>query len=247
MYFDQQQVTQQVTGASPYPGTPDFQNGYPEEIQSNYSVSEAYLEAYSQLGSLPSYPESVVSNRQIMSPQPGLSDSEVDSGLGSSGKWSPASNEAPYPPLSGPMKYQNPSNTDPVYDQEQPNQAPVMNNSQIAQQMGLLPIQPDYVYPQSCIFCIIGCPHPTADDVTALQNGSWFNILTPEQFSQVLSFINPQQLTGSLPPQPVPGLMTEIDPKMQNNQMQYPTSPEPYLDGPGLVSDQPGQPIPDQY
>ena len=231
MYFDQQ--------SSPYPGTPDIHN-YPEEIQSNYSVSEAYLEAYSQLGSLPSYPESVVSNRHVMSPQPGLSDSEVDSGLGSSGKWSPASNEAPYPPLSGPMKYQNPSNTEPEYGQQPANQIPAMDNSQIAQQMGLLPIQPDYVYPQSCIFCIIGCPHPTADDVTALQNGSWFNILTPEQFSQVLSFINPQQLT--VPPQTVPGLMTEIDPKMQN---QYPTSPEPYnLDGPGLVSD---QPIPDQY
>ena len=235
MYFDQQQVT-----ASPYPGTPDVQN-YPEEIQSNYSVSEAYLEAYSQLGSLPSYPESVVSNRHVMSPQPGLSDSEVDSGLGSSGKWSPASNEAPYPPLSGPMKYQNPSNTEPEYGQQPANQIPAMDNSQIAQQMGLLPIQPDYVYPQSCIFCIIGCPHPTADDVTALQNGSWFNILTPEQFSQVLSFINPQQITV---PQTVPGLMTEIDPKLQN---QYPTSPEPYLDGPGLVSDPSGQPIPDQY
>lgn len=225
MYFDQQQ-------ASPYPETPDVQ--YPEEIQSNYSVSEAYLEAYSQLGSLPSYPESVVSNRQMMSPQPGLSDSEVDSGHGSSGKWSPASNDAPYPPLSGPMKYQNPSNTE-EYGQQQTNQAPIMDNSQIAQQMGLLPIQPDYVYPQSCIFCIIGCPHPTADDVTALQNGSWFNNLTPEQFSQVLSFINPQQITA---PQTVPE-MTQVNPKWQS---QYPTSPEPYLEGPGLVSD-----IPDQY
>ena len=100
--------------------------------------------------------------------------------------------------------------------------------------MGLLPIQPDYVYPQSCIFCIIGCPHPTADDVTALQNGSWFNILTPEQFSQVLSFINPQQIA----PQTVPQ-MTQADSKWQN---QYPTSPEPYMEGPGLVSD-----IPDEY
>ena len=70
-----------------------------------------------------------------------------------------------------------------------------IQHSQMAENIGLLPIQPDFVYPSNCIFCIIGCAHPRADDWNSLNDGSFFNQLTPSQFVQVLQFLNPDALS----------------------------------------------------
>ncbi|CAG5096408.1 Oidioi.mRNA.OKI2018_I69.XSR.g14604.t1.cds [Oikopleura dioica] len=65
------------------------------------------------------------------------------------------------------------------------------SNQEIAQSMGMLPMSMDYAFQSGCVFCIYNMPHPTVNDMPALMDGSWYNQMSPYNFNQVLSFINP--------------------------------------------------------
>ena len=157
---------------------------------------------YSQ-GEPSNYSESVYSNEELRyRATPACSEGDMghaDSGVENDGKWSPEAhvNKPPLPPQ--PLMMASPASHE------------ATPHSQIAQELGLLPIKPDIVYPQSCIFCIVNCPHPTAEDIGTLNDGTWFNKLSPEHFAQVLAFINPpvyahapSQYYQQMPPPPQP-------------------------------------------
>ena len=75
------------------------------------------------------------------------------------------------------------------------------SNAEIAQSMGLLPVDMSFAFAQSCILCAYGIPHPTVDDMTKLQDGTWYNGMKPEHFNTILSFLQPwpSGLTGFQP------------------------------------------------
>jgi hypothetical protein len=66
------------------------------------------------------------------------------------------------------------------------------SNAEIAQSMGLIPIDVSYAYANSCLFCYYGMSHPTADDIPALMDGSWYNQMAPGHFNTIISYLQPQ-------------------------------------------------------
>ena len=64
-------------------------------------------------------------------------------------------------------------------------------NAEIAQSMGLIPIDMSYAFAQSCVLCAHGIPHPTVDDLPQLMDGSWYNNVKSEHFNTIVSFLQP--------------------------------------------------------
>jgi len=65
------------------------------------------------------------------------------------------------------------------------------SNAEIAQSMGLLPIDMSFAFANSCILCAYGIPHPTVEDIPKLQDGTWYNNMDPNNFNTILSFLQP--------------------------------------------------------
>jgi len=62
-------------------------------------------------------------------------------------------------------------------------------------------LQPTIVMPDTCVFCIIGAPHPDQTQLANMHNGDngFLSTLTPEQYSAFMAVMSPQ-----VPPQAPP-------------------------------------------
>ena len=69
-------------------------------------------------------------------------------------------------------------------------------------------LQPTIVMPDTCVFCIIGAPHPDQTQLANMHNGDngFLSTLTPEQYSAFMAVMSPQQA----PPPPPPTYYNDV-------------------------------------
>ena len=63
-------------------------------------------------------------------------------------------------------------------------------------------MQPTIVMPETCVFCIIGVPHPDQQQLDNMTDGDYLSTLTPEQYAAFMSVMNPQMAPQQPPPPP---------------------------------------------
>jgi len=61
-------------------------------------------------------------------------------------------------------------------------------------------LEPTIVMPETCVFCIIGAPHPDQAQLGQLYDGEYLKTLTPEQYVAFMTVMAPPM--GALPPPP---------------------------------------------
>ena len=86
--------------------------------------------------------------------------------------------------------YQSPGPDSGIQSTESSEASP-QTNAEIAQSMGLMPIDMSNAFQQSCVLCAHGIPHPTAEDIPQLMDGTWYNGVKSEHFNTILSFLQP--------------------------------------------------------
>lgn len=52
-------------------------------------------------------------------------------------------------------------------------------------------LQPTIVMPDTCVFCIIGAPHPDQSQLAQLYDGEYLKTLTPEQYAAFMAVMSP--------------------------------------------------------
>ena len=99
----------------------------------------------------------------------------------------PDVNQNGYPAM---YPYQSPGPDSGIQSTESSEASP-QTNAEIAQSMGLMPIDMSYAFQQSCVLCAHGIPHPTVEDIPQLMDGTWYNGVKSEHFNTILSFLQP--------------------------------------------------------